>query len=125
MKVLENHVENPERAAGALSSTSALISALKDADNFLCSECCGPDSHIRKTIATALAGAGASTVESLQVEVDQAVRSAWMASRELYRLSLDPRALAYMTSLEGDLWSAKGSIADVCDKLREGQRHAA
>ena len=63
--------------------------------------------------------------EEIQVEVDMAVRAAWLASRELYKLSLDPDASAYMATLEGDLWSAKGSLSDICDRIREGHRHAA
>ena len=48
--------------------------------------------------------------EIAEHKVEMAVRDAWLATAELYKLRLDPIAAPFVSKAEGDLWSIKTRV---------------
>jgi hypothetical protein len=56
--------------------------------------------------------------ELAQDQVARAVRDAWLASAELYRLRLNPETARFLAREEGELWSIHGRVKSVLDEIR-------
>jgi len=61
--------------------------------------------------------------EIAQDQVARAVRDAYMATAELYRLRLNPETASLLAKEEGELWSIHGRVKSVLDEIRN--EHAA
>ena len=56
--------------------------------------------------------------ELAQDRVARAVRDAWLASAELYRLRLNPETARFLAKEEGELWSIHGRVKSIIDEIR-------
>lgn len=63
-------------------------------------------------------GEPSSPQELAQDQVARAVRDAYMATAELYRLRLDPLTAPLLAKEEGELWSIHGRVKTVLDEIR-------
>jgi hypothetical protein len=62
---------------------------------------------------------GPQTREELaQDQVARAVRDAWLASAELYRLRLNPETALLLAKEEGELWSIHSRVKSIIDEIR-------
>lgn len=56
--------------------------------------------------------------EIAQDRVARAVRDAYVATAELYKLRLDPLTAPLLAKEEGELWSIHGRVKTVLDEIR-------
>ena len=56
--------------------------------------------------------------EIAQHKVAMAVRDAFLATAELYKLRLDPIAAPFVAKEEGELWAIQGRVKSMLDEIR-------
>lgn len=64
-------------------------------------------------------GEPSSPQELAQDQVARAVRDAYVATAELYRLRLNPLTAPLLAKEEGELWSIHGRVKTVLDEIRD------
>lgn len=63
-------------------------------------------------------GEPSTAQERAQDQVARAIRDAYVATAELYRLRLNPETASLLAKEEGDLWSIHGRVKSVLDEIR-------
>jgi hypothetical protein len=63
-------------------------------------------------------GEPSSQEDMAQDQVARAVRDAYVATAELYKLRLNPLTASLLAKEEGELWSIHGRVKTVLDEIR-------
>ena len=63
-------------------------------------------------------GEPSTAIEMAQDQVARAVRDAYVATAELYKLRLNPETARLLAKEEGELWSIHGRVKSVLDEIR-------
>lgn len=56
--------------------------------------------------------------EEMQIKVELLARDLFIASKQLHKLSFDPMAAQFIATVEGDLWSVRNTMIELCDFMK-------
>lgn len=56
--------------------------------------------------------------EEMQIKVELLARDLFIASKSLHKLSFDPMAAQFIATVEGDLWSVRNTMIELCDFMK-------